>query len=183
MKNYIILIKTDLSGFVVTMHSGLLFRTCHRALWQQTSSKPVSIPDYILLHIGKYGKTPVQRYMKYIEIFKYLKHINLLHGAPKAKIMFPLNISLYVTVFIYFILNTSEMAKHPTSISTFFHHKFLISYYQLKMAIDKMTKTLSSTCIAYFICFRIIFHSRPPQSIHRVGPRRSYFSKSLAGLT
>ena len=54
-------IKTDLSGFVVTMHSGLceqyvkslglspsvfdfLFRTRPRALWQQTPPEPVLIP-------------------------------------------------------------------------------------------------------------------------------------------
>ena len=55
------MIKTDLSGFVVTMHSGLckqyikslglsassfdfLFRTHPRALWQQTLPEPVLIP-------------------------------------------------------------------------------------------------------------------------------------------
>ena len=44
-------IKTDLSGFVVTMHSGLceqgfdfLFRTRPRALRQQTPPEPVLIP-------------------------------------------------------------------------------------------------------------------------------------------
>ena len=48
---------TDLSGFVVTMHSGLceqyvqgpmsldlFFRTRPRALWQKTPSEPVLIP-------------------------------------------------------------------------------------------------------------------------------------------
>ena len=55
------MIKTDLSGFVVTVHSGLceqyvkslrltpsgfdfLFRTRPRALWQQTPPEPVLIP-------------------------------------------------------------------------------------------------------------------------------------------
>ena len=50
------MIKTDLSGFVVTMHLGLceqyvkspsgfdfLFRTRPRALWQQTPPEPVLI--------------------------------------------------------------------------------------------------------------------------------------------
>ena len=57
----IIVIKTDLSGFVVTMHEGaceqcvkslgltpsgfdFLFRTRPRALWQQTPPEPVLIP-------------------------------------------------------------------------------------------------------------------------------------------
>ena len=53
----IIVIKTDLSGFIVTMHSGLceqngltpsgfdfLFRTRPRALWQQTPPEPVLMP-------------------------------------------------------------------------------------------------------------------------------------------
>ena len=57
----ILVIKTDLSGFVVTMHSGLceqyieylglsasifdfMFRTRPRALWQQTPPEPVLNP-------------------------------------------------------------------------------------------------------------------------------------------
>ena len=44
------MIKTDLSGFVVTMYSGVceqydfLFRTRPRALWQQTPPDQVLIP-------------------------------------------------------------------------------------------------------------------------------------------
>ena len=59
MKNVIIMIKADLSGFVVTMHLGLceqyilgltalgldfLFCTCPHALWQQIPPELILIP-------------------------------------------------------------------------------------------------------------------------------------------